>query len=293
MTIEDQIKDEKLQYDINKEAAKISALSSGKIDKYEYLTGEEILPSNQQQIIQQAKSAYSPLGKALEKQIITIEDPGKKQVKAIQDNKQIVNKDDDYKDKLLLSREREAFKDIYNKRLDKIEELSNKIDYNDLRYAVVNNRTSYNFSELEDPLTFLNDIKKGETSLEEAKATQQNYFDYLNIIRKGNKNAKQRKSLANINMLYNARNDAIKFIEDYGSMILEAKKLAREQEGTGLKILTSNQMLKRLQIALAQIKAGNNSESLLNEIRQIVYSLYRSKEITKKVYNNIINSIKV
>ena len=86
MTIEDQIKDEKLQYDINREAAKISALSLGKIDKYEYLTGEEILPSKQQQIIQQAKFAYSPLGKALEKQIKTIEDQGKKQVKAIQDN---------------------------------------------------------------------------------------------------------------------------------------------------------------------------------------------------------------
>ena len=67
--IEDQIKDEKLQYDINREAAKISALSSGKIDKYEYL-----LPSNQQQIIQQAKFNYSPLGKALEKQRKTIED---------------------------------------------------------------------------------------------------------------------------------------------------------------------------------------------------------------------------
>ena len=53
MTIEDQIKDENLQYDINREAAKISALSSGKIDKYEYLIVEEILPSNQQQIIQQ------------------------------------------------------------------------------------------------------------------------------------------------------------------------------------------------------------------------------------------------
>ena len=292
MTIEDQIKDEKLQYDINREAAKISALSIGQIDKYEYLTGEEKLPSNQQQIIQQAKFAYSPLGKALEKQIKNIEDQGKKQGKAIQDNKQLVNKDY-YKDKLLLSREREIFKVIYNKRLDKIEELNNKIDYNNLKYVAVNNRTSYNFSELEDPLTFLNEIKKGEMSLEEAKATQQNYLDYLNIIRKGNKNAKQRKSLANINMLYNARNDAIKVIEDYGSMILEAKQLAREQEGTGLKILTPNQMLKRLPIALAQIKAGNNSESLLIEIRQIVYSLYRSKEITKKVYNNIINSIKV
>ena len=65
MTIEDQIKDEKLQYDINREAAKISALSSGKIDKYEYLTGEKILPSNQQQIIQQAKFDYSPLGNLL------------------------------------------------------------------------------------------------------------------------------------------------------------------------------------------------------------------------------------
>ena len=69
MTIEDQIKDEKLRYDINREAAKISVSSSGKLDKYEYLTGEEILPSNQQQIIQQAKFNYSPLGKALEKQV--------------------------------------------------------------------------------------------------------------------------------------------------------------------------------------------------------------------------------
>ena len=60
-----------------------------------------------------------------------------------------------------------------------------------------------------------------------------------------------------------------------------------------LKISTPNQMLKRLPIALAQVKTGNNSESLLNEIRQIIYSLYRSKEVTKKVYNNIINSIKV
>ena len=66
MTIEDQIKDEKLQYDINREAAKISASSSGKIDKCEYLTGEEILSSNQRQIIEQAKFTYSPLGEAFE-----------------------------------------------------------------------------------------------------------------------------------------------------------------------------------------------------------------------------------
>ena len=78
MTIDDKIKDEKLWYDINREAAKISALSSGKIDKYEYLTGEEILPSNQSRIIEQAMFTYFPLGKAFEKQIKTIEDQGEK-----------------------------------------------------------------------------------------------------------------------------------------------------------------------------------------------------------------------
>ena len=133
MTIEDQIKDEKLQYDINRKAAKTSALSSGKIDKYEYLIGEEILPSNKRQIIEQAKFTYSPLGTAFEKQTKAIEVQGIKQAKAIQDNKQLVNNnDDDYKDKPLLSKEREIFKDIYNKGLDKIEELNNKIDYDNL-----------------------------------------------------------------------------------------------------------------------------------------------------------------
>ena len=76
MTIDDQIKDEKLQYDINREAAKISALSSGKINTHEYLTGGEILPSNQKQIIEQAKFTYSPLGRAFEKQTKTVEDHG-------------------------------------------------------------------------------------------------------------------------------------------------------------------------------------------------------------------------
>ena len=83
MTINDQIKDEKLQYDINREAAKISALSSGKIHKYQYLTGEDMLPSSNQQIIEQARFTYSPLGKAFDKQIKTIEDQGKKQVDAL------------------------------------------------------------------------------------------------------------------------------------------------------------------------------------------------------------------
>ena len=86
MTIDDNIRHEKLQYDINREATKISALSSGKIDKYEYLTGEEILHSNQRQIIKQAKFAYSSLRKAFEKYTKTIKDQGEKQIKTIEGN---------------------------------------------------------------------------------------------------------------------------------------------------------------------------------------------------------------
>ena len=82
-------------------------------------------------------------------------------------------------------------------------------------------------------------------------------------------------------MLYSARKEATKFYDDYSSMMSEARFKAKTK-GTGLKILTPKQMLQRLPIALAQVKAGNNSESLLNEIRQIVYSLYQSKQITKK-----------
>ena len=89
MTIEDQIRDEKLQHDINRETAKISASSSSKIDTCEYLTGEEILPSNQQQMIEQVKFTYSPLGKAFEKQTKTIKEQREKQIKAIQDKRPI------------------------------------------------------------------------------------------------------------------------------------------------------------------------------------------------------------
>ena len=78
-------------------------------------------------------------------------------------------------------------------------------------------------------------------------------------------------------------------------MLSEANYNAKQNEilGKGLKILTPKQMLQGLSIALAQVKAGNNLENLLNEIRQIVYSLYQSKQITKKVYNNIIKSINI
>ena len=84
MTIDDKIKDEKLQYDIKRQAAKMSAISSGKIGKYDYLTSEEIIPSDQSRITEQAKFTYCPLGKAFERQVKTIEDQREKQIKVLE-----------------------------------------------------------------------------------------------------------------------------------------------------------------------------------------------------------------
>ena len=109
------------------------------------------------------------MGKAFEKQTKTMKDQGENQIKSIQDNKeQLVNikEDDDYKNKLLLlSREREIFKNIYNKRLCKTKELSKKIDYNNLKYTVISSSEKFEFDESEDPVLFLNDIKNGKISL--------------------------------------------------------------------------------------------------------------------------------
>ena len=128
MTINDQIKDEKLQNDTNREAAKIYTLSSGKLHKYEYLTGEDILSSAQQQIIDQTKFIYSPLGKFFHKQIKTIEDQEKKQVDASNtlkyDNKITIEKYIyDPKDTPFISRQKEIFDKLIDERLEKITDL--------------------------------------------------------------------------------------------------------------------------------------------------------------------------
>ena len=113
----DKIKDEKLQNDINREAAKISALSSGEIDKYEYLTSEKILSSNQRQIIEQARFTNSPLGKTYDKQTKTIEEQGKKQMEAITNQNErltdLTNKDDNHKDNY-----KKIFEELVKERFD-------------------------------------------------------------------------------------------------------------------------------------------------------------------------------
>ena len=292
MTIEDQIKDEKLQYDINREATKISALSSGKLDKYEYLTGEEILPSNQQQIIEQAKFTYSPLGKAIEKQIKTIKDQGEKQVVALESLKDSDKKLTPIKDFIPTEN---LNPEIINE-IKRIEEIEKIVDRNRMVYKGTNE--TYDFINFKTIRAFGNEIRNNVISLDTANIEQANLLSYINdFIRKTKpQNLEKRKLrsdvLDSVTSLVKGREVVLKAFQ---SGIFH--KLEESQEGKGvnqrLKILTPNQMLKILPIAIAQVKAGNNSESLLNEIRQIVYYLYRSKEITKKVYNNIINSIKV
>ena len=102
------------------------------------------------------------------------------------------------------------------------------------------------------------------------------------------KTTEQKETINNLEKFYSSREDVINFFRDYIEMLSDAKYDAKQDEakGTRLKILTPKQMLQRLPIALVQVKAGNNSESLLNEIRQIVYSLYQSKLITKNIQQN-------
>ena len=160
MTIEDQIKDEKLQYDINREAAKISALSSSKLDKYEYLTGEEILPSNQQQIIQQAKFNYSPLGNAIEKQIKTIKDQGEKQVVALESLKDSDKKLTAIKDFIPIEN---LNPEIINE-IKRIEEIEKKVDRN------------RNFKTIR---AFGNEIRNNVIGLDTANIEQANLLSYI------------------------------------------------------------------------------------------------------------------
>ena len=287
MTIEDQIKDEELQYDINREAAKISALSSGKLDKYEYLTGEEILPSNQQQIIQHAKFNYSPLGEDIGRQIKTIKDQGEKQVVALESLKASDKKLPAIKDFIPMEN---LNPEIINE-INKIEEIEKKVDRNKMVYKGTNK--TYDFRNFKTIRALGNEIRNNIISLDTENMEQANLLSYISDFMKTKPGDPEKRRLRAdvLNSVTGLVEGREMVINAFKSGIFQVSK--ESQEGKGLKILTPNQMLKRLPIALAQVKAGNNSESLLNEIRQIVYSLYRSKEITKKVYNNIINSIKV
>ena len=211
MTVNDQIKGEKLQYDINREAAKISALPSGKIYKYEYLTGEDILPSNQQQITEQAKFTYSLLEKAFEKKIKAIEDQGKKQVDALENLKPKEEKkpiEDKSNNK---SRSVIIFNELINKRKELMSQLYDSIDYNNLKFEYVRPTNDVRFYEYKDSRDFFNAIKNNQFKFSEVKNKENEFLNKLSNIKVGTKTPEQRKLIDNLKKFYNSREEVINF----------------------------------------------------------------------------------
>ena len=169
MTIDDQIRNEKIQYDIDREAAEISALSSGKIDKYEYLTGEEILSSNKQQIIEQAKFTFSPLGKAFGKQKKQLKIKEKKQVDALKSLKSL-------KPKEVKSKETKPidYDDYYINRMAEILGQSKKIDFSNLTYIFKGKTAPTNFIGFKGSLHIFKSICSGDVALEDVEKDKKN-----------------------------------------------------------------------------------------------------------------------
>ena len=186
MTINDQIRDEKLQY-INREAAKISTLSSGKIHKYEYLTGEDILPSNQQQIIEQARFTYSHVGKAFEKQIKTIEHQGQKQVEALKDlkpkeqTKPIEDKSND-QSKATFSSYTKLYLVILLTKEKLMSELHDSFDYDNLQFQYICPTNDVRFCEYMDSKELFNAINN-QIKFSEVMNKQYNFLKKLNEVK--------------------------------------------------------------------------------------------------------------
>ena len=185
--------------------------------------------------------------------------------------------------------------DEAKKELDKIKETENNVDREKLIYKT--NEYTYSFKNFQTIKTFGRDIYEGKITIEEANEYQTDLLAEIMNFRKNTKprsqEKKQEKEIV-LKNLYNFFEGREKILDAFESKIFSIKSKGAgilNPNHSKLKILSPKQMLQRLPIALAQVKAGNNSESLLNEIRQIVYSLYQSKQITKKVYNNIIKSI--
>ena len=175
--------------------------------------------------------------------------------------------------------------------MDKMRNLSKRTDFNNLIYCYKGESASKTSVDFKDPLVFYKSIKEGHITIEKAEVKQKGFKFKLNEIVKGGKNSENHKSTINvIKTVHESREKVIKLFDDFFRILSETK--CKAKYGEGLKILTPKQVLERIPVALAQIKAGDASKNLLNEMRQIIHSLYQTKEITKKVYSNIMNSIK-
>ena len=206
----------KLQYDMNREAATISALSSGKIDKNKYLTGEQILPSDQRRVIEQAKFTYSPLRKALEKQRKIIEDQGRKEIDAIssQDERLVAltNKDDNK------NNYKEIFEELVKERFDEIKELTDEKNHDN--YYFKGNTAKKRFDDFNNDIELFRKIQSDKMKLEEVTKLQNVFKSNLNERSRGrNKSEEQKMPLRNIKLLYESRESVIKLFNDYSSIV--------------------------------------------------------------------------
>ena len=230
MTINDQIKDEKLQYDINREAAKISALSSGKLHKYEYLTGKDILPSNQQQIIEQEKFTYSPLGKAFEKQIKTIEDQGKKQVDAL-DNLKLKEETKPIKDTSNnQSKASTIFNELINKRKDSIKKSYDNVDYENLHFEYVGPTEDVSFYKYKNSKELFNAIKDNQINFNDAVKRQNEILNKISNIKIGKKTTEEREVIDNVEKYYISREEVIETMEKWFLMHLINQNKMKQSE---------------------------------------------------------------
>ena len=185
------------------------------------------------------------------------------------------------------------FNDLINKGKESMSDLYDGVDYINLNFEYVGPTKDVSFYEYRDSKELFNAIKNSQIKFVEAKNKQNEFLNKLGNIKIGKKTLEQKEVINNLEKFYNSREEVINFFRDYVEMLSNANYNAKQNEtkGKGLKILTPKQMIQRLPIALAQVKAGNNLKNLLNEIRQIICSLYLLKEIKKKVYNNLMKSL--
>ena len=174
------------------------------------------------------------------------------------------------------------------KRLDEKTKLDEKVNLDNLIYRYKVKTTDAKFDEFDNAFNLLDKIRNGETTLADVKSDKIKFKSDLGKIKKDIKNRSKelKKSTVQYWNSLQSKEQCYYFFDVYSLLASKAENQAKKQS-------TKNQATKNQIIALAQVKAGNNSESVLNEIKQIIYSFYQLEEVTKKVYNKIIKSIQI
>ena len=154
--------------------------------------------------------------------------------------------------------------------------LYESVDMNKLYFKYEGNTKDVSFYEYMDSKELFNKIKNNQIKFDDALKKQKNFLNKLNDVKLGRKTPEQKEVITNLENVYKSREEVFNFFRDYIKMVLDSNYKSKQDEtkGTGIKILTPKQLFQRIPIALAQVKAGNNARNLLNEIRQIVHSLY-------------------